>query len=99
MPKDYVYSPIPEFDQENQYVSQKDPVDMGDHYFVGIEVKTASSVVERAVEAMLIDMEPTMTRDQYLDKMVAEQKIDSAKLDELKKQFAPVNPIDDVKSL
>lgn len=99
MPKEYIYSPILDFNQETQYVTQKYPVDMGDHYFVGIEVKTASSVVERAVEAMLIDMEPTMTRDEYLDKMVAEQKIDSVRLDELKKQFAPVNPIDDIKSL
>lgn len=88
--KDYVYSPIPEFNQENQYVSQKDPVDMGDHYHVGVEVRTASSVVERAVETLLADMEPTMTRDEYLDKMVAEQKIDPVKLEELKKQFSPV---------
>jgi hypothetical protein len=36
--KPYVYAPIPEFDQLTQYVSQMVPVDMGDHYFVGIEV-------------------------------------------------------------
>ena len=36
--KNYIYAPIPEFDQETQYVSQQAPVDMGDHYFVGIEV-------------------------------------------------------------
>ena len=90
MPKEYIYSPILDFNQETQYVTQKYPVDMGDHYFVGIEVKTASSVVDKAVETILVDMGPTMTRDQYLDKMVAEQKIDPAKLEELKKQFSPV---------
>ena len=37
--KAYVYAPIPEFDQETQYVSQMAPVDMGDHYFVGVEVR------------------------------------------------------------
>ena len=38
MLKPYIYAPIPEFDQLTQYVSQMVPVDMGDHYFVGIEV-------------------------------------------------------------
>lgn len=38
MDKPYIYAPIPEFDQETQYVSQMHPVDMGDNYFVGIEV-------------------------------------------------------------
>lgn len=38
MNKPYVYAPIPEFDQETQYVAQMAPIDMGDHYFVGIEV-------------------------------------------------------------
>ena len=52
--KDYVYSPIPEFNQENQYVSQKDPVDMGDHYFVGIEMHTASAVFDNELENLLI---------------------------------------------
>jgi len=37
--KDYIYSPIPEFDQTTQYISQMPPVDMGDHMFVGIEVR------------------------------------------------------------
>jgi len=93
MPKDYIYSPIPEFNQEEQYVSQQKPIDMGDHYYVGVEVRVATSVVEKAVENLLVDMGPTMTRDQYLDKMVAEQKIDPMKLEELKKQFSPVKAL------
>ena len=66
---------------------------MGDHYYVGVEVRVATSVVEKAVENLLVDMGPTMTRDQYLDKMVAEQKIDPMKLEELKKQFSPVKAL------
>ena len=36
--KEFVYSQIPEFDQETQYVKQSMPVDMGDYIFVGVEV-------------------------------------------------------------
>ena len=36
--KPYVYAPIPEFDQETLYITQMAPIDMGDHYFVGIEI-------------------------------------------------------------
>jgi hypothetical protein len=36
--KPYVYAPIPEFDQETKYITQMAPIDMGDHYFVGIEI-------------------------------------------------------------
>jgi outer membrane protein assembly factor BamA len=38
MQKPYIYAPVPEFNQETQFVSQQTPVDMGDHYFVGIEI-------------------------------------------------------------
>lgn len=41
MIKPYIYAPIPEFDQTAQFVKQMVPVDMGDHYFVGIEVHRA----------------------------------------------------------
>jgi len=37
--KPIVYAPIPEFDQETQAVFQTEPVDMGDHIFVGVEVR------------------------------------------------------------
>jgi len=37
--KPYVYSPIPEFDQKTQYVTQMTPIDMGDHWFIGIEIR------------------------------------------------------------
>jgi hypothetical protein len=36
--KEFVYSPIPEFNQETQYVKQSTPVDMGDYIFVGVEI-------------------------------------------------------------
>ena len=52
--KPYVYAPIPEFDQGTQYVSQMVPVDMGDHYFVGIEVHTASAVFDEQMETLLL---------------------------------------------
>ncbi len=47
--KPAVYAPVPEFDQETQYVIQLSPVDMGDHIFVGNEVRQ-----------MEIDEEPGM---------------------------------------
>lgn len=52
--KTYVYSPVPEFDQLTQYVSQIEPVDMDDHYFVGIEVRAASVVFEETLEDLLL---------------------------------------------
>ena len=39
MEKPIVYEEIPEFNQETQYVIQKEPVDMGDYLYVGLEVK------------------------------------------------------------
>jgi hypothetical protein len=53
--KTYVYAPIPAFDQFTQYVAQMVPVDMGDHYFVGIEVHTASAVFDEELEDLLLD--------------------------------------------
>jgi hypothetical protein len=37
--KPIVYAPVPEFDQLTQYVIQLPPVDMGDHIYVGNEVR------------------------------------------------------------
>lgn len=39
MEKEFIYAPIPEFNQETQYVKQSAPVDMGDYIFVGFEVR------------------------------------------------------------
>jgi hypothetical protein len=39
-----IYAPIPEFDQLTQYVVQIDPVNMGDHYFVGVEIRMVTVV-------------------------------------------------------
>jgi hypothetical protein len=39
MQKPIIYAEIPEFDQTNQSVFQANPVDMGDHIFVGVEVR------------------------------------------------------------
>ena len=55
MDKHYVYAPIPEFDQMTQYISQMTPVDMGDHFFVGIEVHTASAVFDEEIENLLLN--------------------------------------------
>ena len=39
MEKPKHYEEIPEFNQETQYVVQKEPVDMGDCIYIGAEVK------------------------------------------------------------
>jgi hypothetical protein len=54
MEKPVVYAPIPEFDQLTQYVAQIEPVDMGDYYFVGIAVHTASAVFDEELENLLL---------------------------------------------
>lgn len=54
MKKSYIYAPIPTFDQMTQYVCQMAPVDMDDHYFVGIEVHTASAVLDSELENLLL---------------------------------------------
>lgn len=37
--KPTVYASIPEFDQMTQAVFQLEPVDMGDHIFIGVEIR------------------------------------------------------------
>lgn len=37
--KPVIYAPVPVFDQSAQYVVQLAPVEMEDHFFVGVEVK------------------------------------------------------------
>ncbi len=37
--KPFIYAPIPEFNQETQYVKQSTPIDMGDYIFVGLEIR------------------------------------------------------------
>jgi len=54
MIKPYIYSPIPEFDQLTQCVEQLPPVDMGDHYFVGIAIKACNYVFDAELENLLL---------------------------------------------
>lgn len=37
--KPIIYEAIPDFDQETQAVYQTEPVDMGDHIYVGVEIR------------------------------------------------------------
>ena len=46
MEKPKHYEEIPEFNQETQYVVQKEPVDMGDYIYIGVEVKDMETEVE-----------------------------------------------------
>ena len=48
MEKEKRYEEIPAYNQETQYVIEKAPVDMGDYFYVGLEVKDIE-----------IDAEPT----------------------------------------
>lgn len=52
--KPYVYAPIIEFDQMTQYITQIEPVDMGDHYFVGVAARTASTVFDAELENLVL---------------------------------------------
>ena len=53
MDKPIVYSDIIPFDQFTQYVTQKDPVDMGEYVFVGIEVRTADYVFTEIIDELI----------------------------------------------
>lgn len=53
MDKPIVYSDLPSFDQFTQYVTQKDPVDMGEYVFVGIEVRTADYVFTEIIDELI----------------------------------------------
>lgn len=55
MQKEFIYAPIPEFDQLTQYVKQSNPVDMGDYIFVGFEVHGVQ-VEEKSVEQFGTDI-------------------------------------------
>ena len=39
MEKEKRYEEIPAYNQETQYVVEKEPVDMGDYIYIGLEVK------------------------------------------------------------
>ena len=39
MEKEKRYEEIPAYNQETQYVVEREPVDMGDYIYVGLEVK------------------------------------------------------------
>lgn len=42
--KPVVYEDVPLFDQETQYVVQSPPVDLGDHIYMGCEVRKIEQV-------------------------------------------------------
>jgi len=42
--KPVVYEDVPLFDQETQYVVQSPPVDLGDHIYMGVEVREVEQV-------------------------------------------------------
>ena len=44
--KPVVYEAVPLFDQETQYVIQQPPVDLGDHIYMGVEVREMEQVDE-----------------------------------------------------
>jgi hypothetical protein len=48
MEKETRYVPVPDYNQETQYVIEKEPVDMGDYIFIDIEVK--DMVVDETTE-------------------------------------------------
>lgn len=56
MPKVYpgarpvVYEDVPLFDQETQYVIQQPPVDLGDHIYMGVEVREMEQVDDEGTE-------------------------------------------------
>ena len=39
MEKEKRYEDIPAYNQETQYVVEREPVDMGDYLYIGLEVK------------------------------------------------------------
>jgi len=48
--KPVVYEDVPLFDQETQYVIQQPPVDLGDHIYIGVEVREMEQVDEQRDE-------------------------------------------------
>ena len=39
MEKEKRYEDIPAYNQETQYVVEREPVDMGDYFYIGLDVK------------------------------------------------------------
>ena len=39
MEKEKRYEEIPAYNQETQYVVEREPVDMGDYFYIGLDVK------------------------------------------------------------
>ncbi len=46
MRKPKIYAQVPDFDQQTQAVYQLEPVDMGDHVYVGVQVVDLPEVEE-----------------------------------------------------
>ena len=46
MEKEKRYEDIPAYNQETQYVVEREPVDMGEYIFIGLEVKDMENDTE-----------------------------------------------------
>ena len=52
MEKEKRYEETPAYNQETQYVVEKAPVDMGDYFYVGLEVKDMEIDAEHTERAI-----------------------------------------------
>lgn len=48
--KPIIYATIPEFDQATQYIVQLPAEDKGDHFFMGVEIRTIEPDEEGGME-------------------------------------------------
>lgn len=54
-----VYAPVPDFDQEKEYVIQSNPVDEVDNIFLGVEIKTMQYSQPISIDP-IVDKEPVV---------------------------------------
>ena len=57
MEKEKRYEEIPTYNQETQFVVEREPVDMGEYIFIGLEVKDME--IDAEVKDMEIDADGT----------------------------------------
>ena len=56
MEKPIIYSEIPNFNQETQYVTQQKPVEMDDYIFVGLEIRGLTISDEELEDLLIVEM-------------------------------------------
>jgi len=66
---------MPEYNQETQYVVEKEPVDMGGYLFVGLEVREMTATNEPEIEhpveqSIPYEPEPEPTTDEVLKDLI-----------------------------